>query len=124
MTARKRIIPINATNLRHDWLEKLGGLQLVSVKNREWMILLKEDTRNSLMIEGYFVSRAEILDILENPKYSKIGYKVLGYFDSAFASYELAYQQYKTNEFQISKSIIRQMHSLMFRGDPYFGYTR
>ena len=87
------------------------------------MILLKEDTRNSLMIEGYFVSRAEIADILENPKYTSVGYKILGYFDAAVASYELAFQQFKTGEFKVTKPIIRQIHSLMFRGDPNFAWT-
>lgn len=120
---KRRIIPIATVDLRLAWLKKLGGLGHVSVKNKEWLILLEEDTRNSLMIEGHFVSRAEIIDIIQNPKYTRTGYKVLGYFDSAFAGYELAFQQYKTNEFKITKPIIRQMHSLMFRGDPNFGYT-
>ena len=109
-------------NLRRLWLDKLGGIETVSVRNKEWLTLLKEDTRNSLMIEGYFVSRAELAEAIENPKYSKVGYKVLGYFDSAVASYELAFQQYKSNEFKITKSIIRQIHSMMFRGDPNFSY--
>jgi len=120
---KRRIIPITTAKIRLAWLEKLGGIKHVSVKNKEWLILLKDDTRNSLMIEGYFVSRAEIADIIKNPKYTKIGYKVLGYFDSAFFSYELAFQQYRTKEFKITKPIIRQMHSIMFRGDPNFVYT-
>jgi Fic family protein len=118
-----RIIPQKTTKLRCLWLAKLGGIDNVSVRNKEWMTLLEEDTRNSLMIEGYFVSRAEIKDIIENPKYSRDAYKVLGYFDSAVASYELAFQQYKTGEFKVTQSIIRQMHSLMFRGDPHFVYS-
>jgi Fic family protein len=119
----RRIIPISSIELRHLWLENLGGIQTVSVKNKEWLTLLSEDTRNSLMIEGHFVSKAEIEEILKNPKYTKTDYKVLGYFDAAVASYELAFQQYKSGEFNLSKSIIRQIHSLMFRGDPYFSYT-
>jgi len=119
---KQRIIPTIKMNLRRLWLDKLGGIETVSVRNKEWLTLLKEDTRNSLMIEGYFVSRAELAEAIENPKYSKVGYKVLGYFDSAVASYELAFQQYKSNEFKITKSIIRQIHSMMFRGDPNFSY--
>ena len=120
---KQRIVPTATTNLRRAWLKKLGGIESVSVRNKEWFILLKEDTRNSLMIEGYFVSRAELADIIQNPKYTEIGYKVLGYFDAAVASYELAFQQYKTNEFKLTKPIIRQIHSLMFRGDPNFSWT-
>jgi hypothetical protein len=121
--SKQRVIPTVTTSLRRAWLKKLGGINSVSVRNKEWFILLKEDTRNSLMIEGYFVSRAELADIIENPKHTEIGYKVLGYFDAAVASYELAFQQYKTSEFKLTKSIIRQIHSLMFRGDPNFGWT-
>lgn len=120
---KRRIIPTTKTNLRHLWLDKLGGIETVSVRNKEWLTLLREDTRNSLMIEGYFVSRAELKEAIENPKYTKVGYKVLGYFDAAVASYELAFQQYKSNEFKVTKSIIRQIHSMMFRGDPNFSYS-
>jgi Fic family protein len=119
----RRIIPTVTTSLRRLWLKKLGGLEGVNVRNKEWLTLLKEDTRNSLMIEGYFVSKREISDILENPKYPKVAHKVLGYFDAAVATYELAFQQYKTGEFRVTKSIVRQIHSLMFRGDPHFAWT-
>lgn len=118
-----RIIPIKNTEIRRVWLQKLGGLESVSVKNKEWISLLEEDTRNSLMIEGYIVTKAEIKSIIENPKYEGVEYKVLGYFDSAFSSYEFALQQYKTKEFQITKALIKQIHSIMFRGDPNFAYT-
>jgi Fic family protein len=123
MSIKRRIIPNTTANLRFEWFSHLGGLSTVSVRNKEWMDLLKEDTRNSLMIEGYFVTRADIIDIIENPKYSKTEYRVLGYFDAAFASYELAFQQFQTSEYGITKSIIRQIHSLMFRGDPNFSWT-
>lgn len=120
---KRRVIPTITTTLRRQWLKKLGGIDHVSVRNKEWLLLLKEDTRNSLMIEGYFVSRAELADIIQNPRYTEIGYKVLGYFDAAVAAYELAFQQFKTNEFKLTKPIIRQIHSMMFRGDPHFAYT-
>jgi Fic family protein len=123
MSIKRRIIPNTTANLRFEWFSHLGGLSSVSVRNKEWMDLLKEDTRNSLMIEGYFVTRADIIDIIENPKYSKTQYRVLGYFDAAFASYELAFQQFQTNEYRLTKSIIRQIHSLMFRGDPNFSWS-
>ncbi len=122
MAGNHRIIPKSTSTLRRLWLSKLGGIDNVSVKNKEWMALLEEDTRNSLMIEGYVVTRAELKNIMEKPIYTPIGHKVMGYFDAAVASYELAFQQHKTNEFALNKAIIRQIHSLMFRGDPHFGY--
>ncbi|MFA5080516.1 MAG: Fic family protein [Candidatus Paceibacterota bacterium] len=120
---KRRIIPTTKTNLRHLWLEKLGGIETVSVRNKEWITLLTEDTRNSLMIEGHFITRADLKEAIENPKYSKNGYKILGYFDAAVACYELAFQQYRSKEFRLTKAIIRQIHSMMFRGDPNFPYS-
>lgn len=88
------------------------------------MTLLEEDTRHSLMIEGYFVDRRQLQEILsQNPQYENRAYaKVTGYFDAALFSYELAYQQYKTKEFQLTKALILQMHAMMMRNDPQFQY--
>lgn len=119
----KRIIPFSSIELRKKWLQKLGGLSSVSVKNKEWIVLLQEDTRHSLMIEGTFIDKRELRAILGDRQYrNEESYKVLGYFDAALASYELAFQQYRSNEFSISKPIIRQIYAMMFRNDPYFSY--
>ncbi|RKY93549.1 MAG: Fic family protein, partial [Candidatus Hydrothermota bacterium] len=40
---------------RKHILESLGGLPGVDVKNREWLYILGEETRYSIMIEGTFV---------------------------------------------------------------------
>ncbi|MBU0530930.1 Fic family protein [Patescibacteria group bacterium] len=109
--------------LRHKWLQFFGGLSGVSVKNKEWLNLLEEDTRHSLMIEGFFIDKRELREIIQNKKQGSKAYKVLGYFDAAVFSYEFAFQQYKTDEFALSKSLIRQIHALMFRNDPQFQYT-
>lgn len=120
-----RIIPIASMELRKQWLKKLGGLTHVSVKNKEWLILLQEDTRQSLMIEGEFVDKRELKAIISD-RSSRQDYpvvvKVLGYFDSALAAYEHAFQQLQVNEFRITKPLIRQMHSMMFRNDERFPY--
>jgi hypothetical protein len=39
---------------RTDFLENLGGLSAPEVKNKEWLYLLKQETRNSIMVEGIF----------------------------------------------------------------------
>jgi len=122
MTTRN--VSLVSMQLRKSWLDALGGLPNVSVKNKEWRDLLEEDTRHSLMIEGYFVNKHELQDIILNKKEeSNDGHKVLGYFDAAFFSYEFALQQYKMAEFTLSKSLIRQIHALMFRNDQRFAYT-
>ncbi|MCK5471974.1 Fic family protein [Candidatus Gracilibacteria bacterium] len=92
-----------------------------NVKNKEWLSLLEEESRNSLMIEGYFVSKRELKQAL---KTRKSAHEVVGYFDAAQQSYEMAYEQFRENEFQLSKSLIRQIHSVMFRDVPYFRYPR
>lgn len=111
--------------LRQQWLRELGGLQAFSVKNKEWLPLLEEDTRQSLMIEGEFVDRRELKNILERrpTPLSAKAHKVLGYFDAASFSYEFAFQQFRTGEFALSKALLLQIHALMFRNDPHFAYT-
>lgn len=111
--------------LREKWLRHLGGLATFSVKNKEWLSLLEEDTRQSLMIEGEFVDRRELKSIIERGKdsASAIALKVLGYFDAAGWTYGYAFEQYRENEFQVSKSLIRQIHSVMFRNDSTYGYS-
>ena len=111
--------------LRERWLRQLGGLKAFSVKNKEWLSLLEEDTRQSLMIEGEFVDRRELREIIQNGKDGdeRIAQKVMGYFDAASWSYEYASAQHRENEFQLTKSLIRQIHALMFRNDRHFQYT-
>lgn len=119
-----RNITKTSMKLRQSWLRALGGLEGVSVKNKEWLSLLEEDTRQSLMIEGYFVDKRELKEIIQNKRgLDDRAYKVLGYFDAAVFSYEFAFQQYQTGEFQLTKSLVRQIHALMFRNVPNFQYT-
>lgn len=118
-----RHVSISSMRLRQQWLEKLGGLDGVSVRNKEWLNLLEEDTRQSLMIEGVFVDRRELKEIIENRTGGDIAQKVLGYFDAAVSSYEFAFQQYQTGEFCLSKALIRQIHAMMFRTHSTFPYT-
>ena len=37
---------------RRDILDSLGGLPETEVINEEWLYILKEETRNSILIEG------------------------------------------------------------------------
>ncbi len=118
-----RNVSLVSMRLRQKWLQSLGGLDRINVKNKEWLNLLEEDTRQSLMIEGVFVDKRELKDILANKKQDGKAQKVLGYFDAALFSYEFAFQQYQTEEFSLTKPLIRQIHALMFRNDSHFAYT-
>lgn len=112
-----KFITFSATKKRIFWLEKLGGLPEPIVKNWEWMELLIDDGRNTLAIEGEFDVRWNLEEILTKPNYADQSVKkVLNFFDSALLAYELAYMQYKENNFEITKSLILHLHSKMFRG--------
>lgn len=118
-----RNIPLKSMRLRQKWLQAMGGLGGVSVRNKEWLNLLEEDTRQSLMIEGYFVDKRELREILATKNQnSDSAHKVLGYFDAAVFAYEFAFQQHLTREFSLTKAFVRQIHALMFRNDPRFAY--
>lgn len=109
--------------IRRQWLKSLGGTSSISVKNKEWVVLLEEETRHSLMIEGHVVSKQELRQILGGgSRNSHSRDEVLAYHDAAVAAYELANAQYKENDFQITKAHIRQFHALMFRGVRGFRY--
>lgn len=103
------------------WIRKFGGLPRPNVKNKEWLSLLEEESRNSLMIEGYFVSKRELKDAL---KTRKSAHEVVGYFDAAQQSYEMAYEQFREKEFQVSKHLVRAIHSTMFREVPNLQWPR
>jgi Fic family protein len=107
--------------VRQKWLTKFGGLSRPNVKNREWLILLEEESRNSLMIEGYFVNKRELKEAIKTRKSAP---EVVGYFDAAQQSYEAAYEQFCEHDFQVSKWLIRTLHSTMFRDVPNFKWPR
>ncbi len=88
--------------------------------------MLEDETRQSLMIEGYFTDKRQLKSALQTEKRSSNltsnQQKVIGYFDAAYFGYELAYQQFQENEFSITKPLIRQAHANMFRPDNNFAY--
>jgi fido (protein-threonine AMPylation protein) len=102
---------------RKSLLKKIGGLPKPTIQNKEWLYLLEEETRNSIMIEGYFADKKEIKAVISDKKYSENSEAILGYFDAASLVYEFAYQKYREKEWQtLRHSDIKTIHSLMFRG--------
>ncbi|WP_457635632.1 hypothetical protein [Persephonella sp.] len=53
---------------RKKLLDKLGGIPEPVIENKEWLYLLKEETRNSILIEGYFVDNEELEQALVGNK--------------------------------------------------------
>jgi len=96
---------------RKHILESLGGLPGVDVKNREWLYILGEETRYSIMIEGTFVSEEELEKALGGniPEKRNVE-EAMNYFRTASFVYQLAYQNYKTEEFFFPVSLVRQVN--------------
>lgn len=103
--------------LRLNILETQWWLTKPNVKNSEWLYLYEEETRNSIMIEGYFTSKKEIQDVIWKSKKNDYEEEIIWYFDAASLVYEFWYQRFKDKEtFQLKHSDIKTIHSLMFRG--------
>jgi Fic family protein len=99
--------------------DRLGNL--TSVTNAEWYSLFKEEIRHSLAIDGVFVNRKVLLDVLENNKRTnQKEAAILGYYEAARTMYEYANNQFKENEFVLRMADIKQIHTLLLRyeNDP------
>ncbi len=96
---------------------------LIAVSNSEWYSLFKDEIRNSIAIEGVFANRKELLDVLERNKRtdSQKTAAILGYFEAASTLYEYANNLYKTGEFSLRVSDIKQIHTLLMRYEKNIG---
>ncbi len=115
------MIKNNVTDLLKWRLKILSSLWWISqptVKNKEWLYLLEEETRNSIMIEWYFSDKKNLKDVIKNNKKTDDSNTIIWYFDAASLIYEYAFQKYNNKEkFSINHSDIKTVHSLMFRWD-------
>lgn len=104
---------------RKKLLDKLGGIPEPVIENKEWLYLLEEETRNSILIEGYFVNEEELEQALAgNKPVSKSQEEAVKYFKTAKFIYGLAYENYKSNEFLFGIPLIRQINKeLGFDGE-------
>ncbi|MGC8650411.1 MAG: Fic family protein [Hydrogenobaculum sp.] len=106
---------------RADLLDTLGGLPEPVVKNEEWLYLFKEETRNSIMIEGYFVSEDDLEDVItKNKAITRDTKEALNYYKAAKYFYSLAFESYKSKEFLFGHSVIRQIAKTVL--DKPIGY--
>ena len=94
---------------RVQLLKKLGGLPEPEIINQEWLYILKEETRNSILIEGFFVSEEELEEVLASGKPLKRNQEeALNYYRTARFLYGLAYENYKSGKFFFGIPLIRQ----------------
>ncbi len=102
---------MDVVSIRKELLEKLGGIPEPLVKNEEWLYLLKEESRNSVMIEGYFVSSEDLEEVLMGEKeLVKSGKEALDYYKTASFIYNFAYENFKTRELPFTESLIKQIN--------------
>ena len=94
---------------RFDLLKRLGGLPEPEVINEEWLYILKEETRNSILIEGFFVSEEELEEVLASGKPLKRSQEeALNYYRAARFLYGLAYENYRSKKFFFGIPLVRQ----------------
>jgi Fic family protein len=99
----------NSVPERFHLLQKLGGLPEPEVINEEWLYILKEETRNSILIEGFFVSEEELEEVLASGKPLKRSQEeALNYYRAARFLYGLAYENYRSRKFFFGIPLIRQ----------------
>ncbi|MDM7272948.1 Fic family protein [Sulfurihydrogenibium azorense] len=105
---------------RKEILENLGGLPEPKVKNKEWLYLLEEETRNSIMIEGFFISEKELKEVLsKNQPITRTEEEAFNYFRTATFIYELAYENYKQKEFLFGVPLIRQINKSLGKSGEF-----
>jgi len=99
----------NSISERFDLLQKLGGLPEPEVINEEWLYILKEETRNSILIEGFFVSEDELEEVLASgTPLKKNQEEALNYYRAARFLYGLAYENFRSKKFFFGIPLVRQ----------------
>lgn len=115
-------------NPRISLLKKLGGMSSPVVTNNEWLYLLSEETRNSILIEGYFVDKKSMQDVFSNNKYKKSSEhvdKAINYHQAANTFYNIAYNDcLDGSDTFLSAAIIKSINSTLRQGEGDTGFRR
>lgn len=102
---------------RKEMLNKLGGLPAPEIRNAEWLYLLKNETRNSVMVEGIFVDEQELEEIIGRGNYEiRNAADVLNYFRTAKFLYGLGFENHLNREFTLSMGLVRQINKGILEG--------
>lgn len=97
---------------RRTLFDALGGLPETAVQNAEWLYMLGEETRNSVAVEGYFATEPELRAVLKGRKSFP---EILNYYRTAQSVYDLALQYAREGEVRLDLSLVRHVHSELFR---------
>jgi len=101
----------NTLQLRQELLNLLGGLPEPRVENQEWLYLLSEETRNSISLEGYFLSEKDFKEVIFKGRRELRDEEVaLRYFKTALFIYGFGYENWRMGEFTLNQALIRQIN--------------
>lgn len=98
---------------RKALFDRFGGLPETTMQNTEWLYMLGQDTRHSLAIEGYFANEDELEAVVQGQR-SRL--EITNYYRTAQTVYDQALQYYRDRGFQLDLSLVRHIHSELFRG--------
>ncbi|MEJ5258490.1 MAG: Fic family protein [Fervidobacterium sp.] len=104
-------------NVLHDlikWRKSLCNFVPIEVTNKEWLYMLKEETRNSIMIEGIFATEEELENAVGG-RY-KAASEVSNYFRTAKMLYGMALEYSKTGESPYFLAFVKSVHRFLFDG--------
>jgi Fic family protein len=98
---------------RKSLLERFGGLPDTTVQNTEWLSMLGQDTRHSLAIEGFSASEEDLEAVLQG---QRSNLEITNYFRTAQTVYDQALQYSRDRDLRLDLSLVRHIHSELFRG--------
>jgi Fic family protein len=94
--------------------KKIFVLEKIDITNKEWLYMIKNDTRHSLQIEGIVTSEKDLKSIIKG-NYDEDD-EIINYFSTAKHMYSYAIEYYKDNEFALSKATVRQIQKQLLSG--------
>lgn len=105
-----------AIRMRINLMMDYGGLPRPEMRNQEWLYMLKEETRNSILIEGIFVSDEELEEVLNKggTALKKSQKEALNYYKTAKNFYNLSYEASRDDYFSIRPCDIRNIQNMLF----------
>ncbi|MCD8552831.1 Fic family protein [Seleniivibrio sp.] len=112
---------------RINILKNLGGISKPAVYKPEWCGILTEEARNSVMIEGFYVSLKEAEAVLaeKEPPHSANAAKALRYHKAATVYYDQAFADKVKGTFSLVFEDFRKLNGiLMLDENQYAGLRR
>lgn len=96
--------------------KELLDLKNIDISNKEWLYMLGEETRNSVAIEGVFVSEKDLEAVIaHNTEEGNVKVEIINYFRAAQFIYDFALTYRNSKEKPHYLHIIRTLHSQLHK---------